>query len=121
MIRLTGFDAVADRHGVIGVYPDGVGRSWADGLNTPAERAGVDDVAFIRALIDRVTRQYANDPHRVYAAGMSNGAMMTELLGCRLANRVAAIAPVAGPMPEPLAAGCRPACPGPGPRDPRDR
>jgi polyhydroxybutyrate depolymerase len=85
----------------------------ADGLNTPAERAGVDDVAFIRALIDRVTRQYAIDPHRVYAAGMSNGAMMTELLGCRLANGVAAIAPVAGPMPEPLEAGCRPARPVP--------
>ena len=111
MNTLTGFDAVADHHGVIAVYPDGVDHSWADSLNTPAERAGVNDVAFIRALIDLLRSQYSIDRHRIYAAGMSNGAMMTERLGCDLANRIAAIAPVAGPMPQPLAAGCRPTRP----------
>src|SRR5262249_33405984 len=36
------------------------------------------------------------DVDRIYATGMSNGGFMSHRLGCELANRIAAIAPVAG-------------------------
>src|SRR5579863_433219 len=68
MARLTHLSAVADQHGFAVVYPDGVRRSWADGRGvTPADRAGVDDVAFLSSLLASLTQQYALDPRRVYA------------------------------------------------------
>ena len=108
MARTTYLDTTSERHGFIVVYPDGVDRSWNDDLSTPAEQAGVDDVAFTQDLIARLRARYSIDPRRIYATGLSNGAMLTELLGCRLAGTLAAIAPVAGTMPTPVAAGCAP-------------
>ncbi len=108
MAHVSGLDTAADRHGFIVVYPDGVDRSWNDGLSTPAAQAGVDDVAFVRTLIDSLRARYTIDPRRIYATGLSNGAMFTELLGCELAGTLAAIAPVAGSLPSPVSAGCAP-------------
>lgn len=111
MAHISGLDTTSDRHGFIVVYPDGVDRSWNDGLATPAAQAGVDDVAFVRALVARLQALYTIDPDRIYATGLSNGAMLTELLGCELAGTLAAIAPVAGSLPSPVATGCAPAAP----------
>ncbi len=55
-----------------------------------------DDVKFISDAIDRVTKQGCVDAGKVFVTGMSGGGRMTSLLGCRLAGRIAAIAPVAG-------------------------
>ena len=49
-------------------------------------------------MIDDVARAAAVDRTRVYATGHSNGAMMAYRLGAEAADRVAAIAPVAGAM-----------------------
>ncbi len=74
MIALTHFDALADRHSFIGVYPDGVQRGWADARGgTVAERAGVDDVGFIAMLIEKFVTEFTVDTRRVYATGISNG------------------------------------------------
>lgn len=112
MARHTGLDALADEGGFIAVYPDGVDRSWADGRGTsPADQQGVDDVGFLTALVDDFIQQFGADRRRVYAAGMSNGAMMSYRLACERADRFAAIAPVAALMGQALAAGCAPARP----------
>ncbi len=104
MRRLTHFDAVADRFGFVVAYPDGHRHSWNDGHgNTPAEREQVDDVAFIRRLIDRLADQAGAHPERAGVTGLSNGAMMCHRLGLELGDRITAIAPVAGPMPVALA------------------
>lgn len=104
MARLTHFDAVADRYGFVAAYPDGYGHSWNDGHgNTPAERQGVDDVGFVRGLIDRAAEQVGADPTHVGVTGLSNGGVMCHRLGLELGDRIAAIAPVAGPMPAALA------------------
>lgn len=58
--------------------------------------AAPDDVAFTNALIDHLEQTLCIDPTRVYSTGISNGAGMSTLLGCRIPNRLAAIAPVAG-------------------------
>jgi polyhydroxybutyrate depolymerase len=84
---------------------------WNDGSDRPpVDRVrAVDDVAFIRALLDELPRHYPIDPKRVFATGFSNGAGMTFRLGLELADRLAAIAPVAGhlsvsspPTPRPM-------------------
>jgi polyhydroxybutyrate depolymerase len=96
----TAFDAQADRLGWVVAYPDGVQDGWDAFGDTPywGRHPGVDDVAFIGALIDRLSSSDRLDPARVYVTGFSRGAMMTYRLGCELSGRVAAIAPVSGNM-----------------------
>ncbi|MEO0079942.1 MAG: PHB depolymerase family esterase [candidate division WOR-3 bacterium] len=112
--RLTGFSALADEKGFIVVYPDAVNGHWNDGRQVRqfrSQRENVDDVGFIAALIDSLAKRLKVDPKRVYATGISNGAIMCHRLGCELASRLAAIAPVAGAIAEPLNGRCQPARP----------
>lgn len=113
MAWLTGLDAKADEAGFLAVYPDGTGRRssfyWNGGnCCGAAARSRVDDVAFIRALLDDLAVAYRIDPRRVFAAGLSNGAMMAYRLASELSDRIAAVACVAGTMGT---EGCRPARP----------
>src|SRR5438094_329198 len=62
---------------------------WNDGsARPPADRvAHVDDVGFLRTLLDELPRRWPIDPTRIYATGFSNGAGMTFRLGLELAGR----------------------------------
>ena len=57
-----------------------------------------DDLAFIEAMLDRLQGELCVDLDRVYATGMSNGGMFVHRLGCDMADRFAAIAPVGGTL-----------------------
>ncbi len=101
----AGLDALADREGFVVVYPDGTGRLGrrlltrnAGGCCGYAAAQSVDDVGFALAALRDVARNVSIDPARVYATGHSNGAMMAYRLAIDAAERVAAIAPVAGAM-----------------------
>jgi len=103
---LTGYNAVADSQGFIVVYPDAIEHNWNDGRGDLMVRShieNIDDVAFISALIDKLAGEYNIDRKMVYATGISNGALMSHRLGCELADKIAAIAPVAGNIPEKMA------------------
>jgi polyhydroxybutyrate depolymerase len=107
--KLSHFDEVSDRHRFLVVYPDGIGKSWNALHGTgEAESRGVDDVGFVRALLDRLAERYVVDKNRIYASGMSNGGFFAHRLGCELSERFAAIASVAGQMSPALAKICRP-------------
>jgi polyhydroxybutyrate depolymerase len=58
----------------------------------------VDDVAFINALLDDLMGSYNVDARRIYATGISNGAVMAYRLASELSDRIAATAPVSGSM-----------------------
>ena len=110
--RITHLSSVADLHGFAALFPQGYGQSWAvPGGSTPAQQAGIDDVAFVRDLLDAVARAYELDGSLVVATGISNGGILTELLGCSMADRLLAIVPVAGLMRRDTAATCQPARP----------
>lgn len=112
--RLTGFDAVADQEGFLVAYPDGVGKHWNDGRENrdfESFREGLDDVAFVAALIDAISRDHPIDPKRIFATGMSNGGIFSHYLAARLASRIAAIAPVAGGIAELFRPNFKPAKP----------
>jgi polyhydroxybutyrate depolymerase len=97
---------IADREGFVVVYPDGLERTWnAGGCCAPAASQNIDDVGFIAALLDQLGAQLCLDRRRVYAGGMSNGAMLTHRLACELSDRLAAVAPVSGTN---MAATCAP-------------
>jgi polyhydroxybutyrate depolymerase len=96
---LTNYNAVADQHGFVVAYPDGIDFSWADGRGASIpDRQGVDDVGFLVALIDRLTRDFGIAPGRVFVTGMSAGAFMATRLACERADIIAAVAPVAGTL-----------------------
>jgi polyhydroxybutyrate depolymerase len=96
---LSNMNAKADTAGFVAVYPEGLGapQSWNAGACCGyAEEANVDDVAFVGALLDELESKLCVDARRVFVTGMSNGGFLAHRLGCELASRVAAIAPVAG-------------------------
>lgn len=111
-IAETGWDAKSDREGFIAVFPDGTPphpdmpaqflfnpRLWNDGSGSGTIGVEhVDDLGFISAMIDFLEVRYSADPARIYCTGFSNGASMTFSVGLNLSDRIAAIAPVAGPF-----------------------
>ncbi|HVV56899.1 MAG TPA: hypothetical protein VHC45_00950 [Gaiellaceae bacterium] len=112
MEKETGLDATADAHGFFAVYPQGYEDTWNEGAgHTPAEQAGIDDVGFTAALIAQLDRTLPVDPGAIAATGFSNGALLVDDLGCRLASSLAVVAPVAGPLPVSVSAACRPSRP----------
>src|SRR5205814_9059887 len=65
-----------------------------------------DDVRSGRALVDTLEREVDHGARRVYASGISNGAMFAYRLACDLPGTFAAVAPVAGALPAELAPAC---------------
>jgi polyhydroxybutyrate depolymerase len=55
-----------------------------------------DDVAFLTAVLDDAVARFGVDARRVYMSGFSNGAGMAFRFAAERADRVAAVAPVAG-------------------------
>ncbi len=104
MIHDCGLNEKADDAGFIVVYPNGTSQygrllTWnAGNCCGYAMRHKVDDVGFVRKLLDDLGATTSIDYQRVYATGYSNGAMMCYRLASELSDRIAAIAPVAGPM-----------------------
>lgn len=96
---MTGFHELADREGFLVVEPAGVEKSWNVGICCDkAHELGVDDIGFVKKLLDELSARLAVDSKRIYATGFSNGARMANQLGCELSDRIAAIAPIAGPL-----------------------
>jgi len=103
--KWLGLDALADRENFIVVYPEGTGflkrrlLTWNAGSCCGyAKNHQVDDVGFVATMLDELGRVFRVDAKRVYATGISNGALMSWRLACQLSNRIAAIAPVAGTL-----------------------
>ena len=111
------WDSEADAGHFLMAYPDGVMRAWnAGSCCGEPQHTNTDDVAFITAMVGAIEQQMPIDRARVYATGMSNGAMMALRLGCQT-DTFAAIAPVAGT----LVADCSAARPDVGAADTRHR
>jgi len=101
---LYGLISQSERSGDVLVFPNGFSRlpggrlaTWNAGLCCGAARErGVDDVGFVRAVLAALRERLPYDERRVYAIGMSNGAMLAHRLACELPGVFAAIGAVAG-------------------------
>lgn len=104
MVVFSGLNRKADQSGFIVVYPEGTGRlprmlTFNAGNCCGQAAAGhVDDVAFVRCMLDDLEKVANVDRRRVFATGMSNGGMMAYRLASEMSDRIAAIASVSGPM-----------------------
>ncbi len=105
MVSLTEFDKLSDREEFIVVFPNGVGDSWNDGRQNLASEAyllDLDDVGFVDAMIETISLEYPVDRDKVYATGISNGAIFSHFLAAKRASTFAAIAPVVGGLAIPF-------------------
>ncbi len=87
------FEALAAREGfLVATLQADQDRRW----NVPVAAGRADDVRYVADVIEHVAARACTDQARVYATGFSGGARMSSLLACKLNDRIAAIAPMAG-------------------------
>ncbi|KUL40815.1 esterase [Streptomyces regalis] len=82
MYNGTEYDTLADQYGFIVLYPSVTRSSKCFDVSSPQalKRGGGSDPVGIKSMIDWVTRTYDADTSRVFATGISSGAMMTNVL-----------------------------------------
>ena len=100
---------VADTAGFIVVYPNAVNTTWNSGIyDSPIAppNPNINDIGFIDALIDTLSKHYSIDLEKIYSCGFSNGGFMSFKLACQLSNRIAAIASVEGAISNTTATEC---------------
>lgn len=108
----TNFESEAKKTGEVVAFLQGYSNSWNDDAgSTPASRANVNDIGFTTSSIGKIERLVTFDHKKVVAAGFSNGALMVQLLGCRIAKKLALIVPVEGEIPVNVSKTCAPAVP----------
>lgn len=103
--RNSGLSRPANAKGYAVIYPAGTGLeragrlAWNGGYCCgAAARNGVDDVAFLDAVIADATKRFGLDGRRVYLTGMSNGSLMAEVYAAARPGRVRALGAVSGSM-----------------------
>jgi polyhydroxybutyrate depolymerase len=94
--------ALAESRTFLYAYPDGTKdklglRFWnATDYCCDLWKSGVDDVAYVTAVIDDMSKKYNVDTKRVFLVGHSNGGFMSHRMACELSPRIAGIVSLAG-------------------------
>jgi polyhydroxybutyrate depolymerase len=97
-----GLEARSDELGFLYLHPEGttdcMGEQFWNATDACCDfcSSTVDDVAFLSAVLDEVEAQLSVDPTRIYMIGHSNGGFMAYRMACELADRIAAVASLAG-------------------------
>lgn len=81
-------ESVADTAKFVTVFPNGINKAW--------DISGDQDINFVKALIDRMVSDYGIDRNRVYLSGFSMGGMFTYHAMTKIADKIAAFAPISG-------------------------
>ncbi|WP_030931140.1 PHB depolymerase family esterase [Streptomyces sp. NRRL S-646] len=82
MYNGTEWAQLADTHGFVVIYPSVTRAGKCFDVSSPQalRRNGGSDPVGIKSMIDWVTRTYHADQSKIYATGISSGAMMTNVL-----------------------------------------
>ena len=111
-IAITDFEHVADRVGDVVVFMQGYRDTWDDLAGDGyAVEAHIDDIGFTRAALRALIPLTAYNVKRVALVGFSNGALMVETLGCRMAASIRLVVPVEGEILSAISPGCAPSRP----------
>jgi polyhydroxybutyrate depolymerase len=93
---------VADANTFLYITPDGTkdadGQQFWNGTDACCDfgGSGIDDVAYVRALIDDVSLHYNVDAKRIFVTGISGGGVFVHRLACDLSDRIAAAVSMSG-------------------------
>jgi len=101
--KLSAMSEKADKEGFIVAYPNatkwlGVSSLRAWDVDNGVQIPGTDsnDVGFVRNMVNAIKDNMAVDDKRVFAAGFSNGGMLTYKLASEMSDTFSAVAVVAG-------------------------
>ncbi|KYF71880.1 alpha/beta hydrolase family esterase [Sorangium cellulosum] len=72
------------------VSPEGIDQGW--------ENRGGRDIAFLRAMLDRLNAELCIDQSRVFSTGFSYGGMMSYAIGCAMGDVFRAIGSMSGAL-----------------------
>jgi polyhydroxybutyrate depolymerase len=101
----TQFSPLGQADGFITVFPQGT----KDPVQWDTDTGpGNYDIDFLSQMLDQIETAECVDETRIYATGLSDGAIMTSLLACEMSNRIAAFAPVSGVQLPPHCEATRP-------------
>ena len=103
------WDRVARENNFSVLYPQGLQRRWNDARAAAFRKlnpSSSNDMAFIRALVEKVVQSGAADPARIYVTGVSNGGHMAHRLVCEAGELFAAAAPVIANLSSTLVQSC---------------
>ena len=81
-------ESIADTAKFVTVFPNGIDKSW--------DISGDRDIKYVLALIDEMATKYKIDRNRVYLSGFSMGGMFTYHAMNKIADKIAAFAPISG-------------------------
>ena len=81
-------ESIADTAKFVTVFPNGINNGW--------DISGDRDLRFVQAIIDEMVAKYDIDRNRVYLSGFSMGGMFTYHAMNRIADKIAAFAPISG-------------------------
>ena len=112
--RFSKFDELAQKEGFVVVYPESIEGHWNDGRGAQmmrARRENIDDVKFVRSIVNDVAKDHKIDRGRVFSTGVSNGGFISHRLAADASDLVAAIAPVVGGIAAPIAEKFKPKYP----------
>lgn len=101
MERYGRFNGLAEKEKFVVAYPEAVDGNWNDGRGVQfirAQRENIDDVKFVRMVIEDIGKQCELDASRVFATGISNGAFISHRLAAEASDVITAVAPVVGGM-----------------------
>jgi polyhydroxybutyrate depolymerase len=90
---ISGIAELAQAEGFVGVIPNGSGSPVRWDITTDETNV---DVAFTNELLDTLQAELCVDTSRIYAIGLSNGALFSSVLACQLDDRIAAFSMVSG-------------------------
>jgi polyhydroxybutyrate depolymerase len=99
---LFGLGREASRLGYLFALPDGTvdkdGKRFWNATDACCDlgQTGVDDVAYVDALITDMAARYSVDKRRVFLVGHSNGGFMSYRMACDRSERIAAFVSLAG-------------------------
>jgi polyhydroxybutyrate depolymerase len=102
--KLEKVDEVAEKTGTIMVYPKSPDGSWDVGSCCDFTGIKRNEETFVRELVKEITtNKVCADEHRIYTTGLSNGAMLSQMLACKMSDVFAAAATVVGTLTIPQA------------------
>ena len=86
--NMLSIESVADTAKFLTIFPNGIDKSW--------DISGDRDIKYILAIIDEMVKKYNIDSNRVYLSGFSMGGMFTYHAMNKIADKIAAFAPISG-------------------------
>lgn len=91
---ISGFEALAQSEGFIVAWPHGLCSSWNAGPQccAPASDNEIDDMGFVRKMIEQLVDIYNIDESRIYLTGLSNGCAMAQRIANEESDLITAVA-----------------------------